>query len=282
VPVAPDDPATPGRRHPGDGVLGQLVGSVSGRFERPQLVVVAAIVALGLLLAGWAVLRARPVAIASPAAAGSAESGAPASGPAAPTTTASPPAPSGPSVTATAAGQATASTAVAPGGGSPSATIEVHVLGAVRRPGVVALPAGARVNDAVREAGGLKTSAHLGALNLAQPLGDGQQVYIARGGHTSEVRDPTAPVVAPPAGGSTDGGVGAGGGPASAPPQGPVNLNSASLEQLDQLPGIGPVTAQKILDWRQQNGRFSAVEELQEVDGIGPKTFADLQPLVTV
>jgi competence protein ComEA len=158
--------------------------------------------------------------------------------------------------------------------------IKVHVLGAVRRPGVVELSAGSRVQDALDRAGGLTASAHLGNLNLAQPLGDGQQVFIGRGGDRSEVREPDASLTRPPVAGGADAGAPGGGSPAS--PPGPVDLNTATPEQLDQLPGIGPVTAQKILGWRQQNGRFHSVEELQEVDGIGPKTFADLQPLVTV
>ncbi len=252
------------RRH-GPGWLG------ARRFERPHVAVVAVIVLVGLALAGWAVLRARPVAIASPAA-----------GAAVTAVTSPTAAPTMPPAAASATAPAPTPPAAEPSGpssGGPVAVIEVHVLGAVRHPGVVELPAGARVQDALVRAGGVTKSAELGALNLAQPLGDGQQIVVARSrGHT-RVRDPVAPMAVPgtaPAAGLG----GAGGG--STPGRTRVNINIATAAELDQLPGVGPVTAQKILDWRGQNGRFSSVDELQEVDGIGPKTFADLQPWVTV
>jgi competence protein ComEA len=156
--------------------------------------------------------------------------------------------------------------------------IAVHVLGAVRKPGVVELPAGSRVQDALHAADGANQRADLGDLNLAQPLADGQQVFIARAGGVSEVRDPGG------GGGAAASGSGAGAGSSSESESAAsvVNLNTATSEELDQLPGVGPVTAQKILTWRDQNGTFSSVEELQEIDGIGPKTFAELAPLVTV
>lgn len=143
---------------------------------------------------------------------------------------------------------------------APSAELLVDVQGPVRRPGVVRLPAGARVLDALRAAGGAKRGVSTSSLNLARPLSDGEQVVLATGG---------GPVPA-------TGGAGTG---AAA---GPVDLNAATLADLDGLPGVGPVLAQRILDWRTEHGRFSAVEELQEVPGIGPATYSDLRGRVRV
>ena len=148
---------------------------------------------------------------------------------------------------------------------TPTPTVLVHVLGAVQDPGVVELPQGSRVADAINRAGGLTASADPGELNLAATVVDGSQVLIGtRGKPRGEVRN------------EAGGGAGAPGQSAT------LSLNTATLEQLDALPGVGPVTAQKILDWRKLHGRFSAVTELQEVDGIGPKTYADIAPNVRV
>jgi competence protein ComEA len=149
-----------------------------------------------------------------------------------------------------------------PGGtASPAATGEVvvHVIGEVRRPGIVTLPAGSRVSDAVEAAGGLRRGGSSGGLNLARALVDGEQVVVG----------PDAP--AEPARAA---------GPAS--PGSPLDLNSATLEQLDGLPGVGPVLAGRILDWRTAHGRFAAVDQLREVSGIGARTFEQLAPLVRV
>ncbi|GLZ47187.1 hypothetical protein Acsp06_33720 [Actinomycetospora sp. NBRC 106375] len=153
--------------------------------------------------------------------------------------------------------------------------IVVSVSGRVARPGLVRLAPGSRVGDAVEAAGGAAPDADLTGLNLAARLTDGEQVVVG-------VPTPAAPAGAagPAAGGApagvpADGAAAAGGG-------GRVNLNTATLEQLDQLPGVGPVTAQRILEWRTQNGRFGAVEQLQEVSGIGDARFATLRDLVTV
>ncbi|MCC6497382.1 MAG: helix-hairpin-helix domain-containing protein [Propionibacteriaceae bacterium] len=153
---------------------------------------------------------------------------------------------------------------------TPSATpllrVLVHVLGAVRRPGLVELEEGGRVADAIALAGGLTAAADPGELNLAAVVADGSQLVIGtRGKPGGEVRGD---------------GAGAGAGSGSAPAK--VSLNTATLQQLDTLPGVGPVTAQRILDWREQHGRFNSVTELQEVDGIGPKTYADIAPNVRV
>jgi competence protein ComEA len=141
----------------------------------------------------------------------------------------------------------------------------VHVLGAVHRPGVVELAEGSRVEDAIAEAGGLTKAADPAELNLAAVVADGAQVVI--GTHRK------------PRGEVRGDGAEAGAGRASGSPR-TVSLNTATLEQLDGLPGVGPVTAQKILAWRQKHGRFTSVSELQEVDGIGPKTYADIAPNV--
>jgi competence protein ComEA len=150
--------------------------------------------------------------------------------------------------------------------------LTVHVAGAVHRPGVYRLPAGARVNDALRRAGGPRGRADLAAVNLAATLEDGRQVLVperAAPGAAAATADATA----------------SGGGAAAAaggPPAPPINLNTATLEQLDTLDGVGPGIAQRILDYRQQHGGFSRVEELGEVPGIGAKRLATLTPLVTV
>lgn len=154
---------------------------------------------------------------------------------------------------------------------TPTATPEpkllVHVVGAVRRPGVVELAAGSRAADAIAAAGGLTKSADPAELNLAAVVADGSQIVIGtRSRPRGEVRDA----------GTSAGSVGGASG------SGSISLNTATLEQLDSLPGVGPVTAQKILDWRAGHGRFSSVSELQEVDGIGPKTFADIAAKVRV
>jgi competence protein ComEA len=148
-----------------------------------------------------------------------------------------------------------------------AALVMVHVVGRVARPGVVRLPAGARVKDAVAAAGGPARGADLSTLNLARPLSDGEQVVVGDRSSGSEVPGSTPPPTASAG---------------QLPGAGRVNLNSATLAQLDGLPHIGPVLAQRILDFRTEHGRFASVEELNEVSGIGEKTFADLQPLVTV
>lgn len=140
--------------------------------------------------------------------------------------------------------------------------VVVHVVGAIRRPGLYRLREGARVADALARAGGATRKAELSLVNLAAPLSDGVQVIVPR-------RVPSA------------GGAAAGTPAAATPGAGaPVHLNSATLEQLDALPGVGPVTAQKILDFREQNGGFASVDELDAVPGIGPARMEQLRELV--
>jgi len=146
----------------------------------------------------------------------------------------------------------------------------IHVIGAVNRPGVVSVPAGARVIDALEAAGGLAPNADPAELNLAAELTDGAQIII---GTVDQPRGEVRTGTGPP---------GSGGDTGAATTSGLVNLNTATAAELDTLPGIGPVTAAAILAWRDRNGRFTAVTQLQEVDGIGPKTFAQIEPYVTV
>jgi competence protein ComEA len=157
--------------------------------------------------------------------------------------------------------------------------VTVHVAGAVQRPGVYRLGAGARVNDAVREAGGPRRRADLNAVNLAAKLEDGRQVIVPE-------RVAAAPTAASPgAAGAPSVGASAsvaGAAAGAGPPAAPINLNTATLEQLDTLDGVGPGIAQRILDYREQHGGFSRVEEIGEVPGIGAKRLATLTPLVTV
>ncbi len=141
--------------------------------------------------------------------------------------------------------------------------VRVHVLGAVVSPGVVMVTQGSIVQDAVLAAGGLLADADPAELNLAAPVGDGQQVIV---GTTTE---PRGEVVHQPGAGT------------SGESAGPVNLNTATMAQLEELPGVGPVTAAAIVAWRDDNDGFSSVADLQEVTGIGPKGFAKLEPLVT-
>lgn len=195
------------------------------QFVKEHLVVVGIIVLTGVLWGGYSLFQARttPVAVA--------------------------------------AAQPSVRVSVASATLTPTARLLVHVLGEVRRPGVVTLPEGARVQDALTAAGGLTARAKPGDLNLAAPLADGTQLVIGRAG--SQLR-------------STSGPAGTASGAAK------IDLNTATVEQLDTLPGVGPVTAQKILAWRAAHGRFRAVAELQEVDGIGPKSYAEIAPHVRV
>ncbi|MDO0915024.1 ComEA family DNA-binding protein [Streptomyces sp. DT2A-34] len=158
-----------------------------------------------------------------------------------------------------------ASAAAAPGAvGTAAAEIVVDVSGKVREPGIHRLPAGSRVADALRVAGGVRPGTNTDGLNRARFLVDGEQVIV---GSTAG-----APGAAP--------GAGAGGAVAGAAPAGPVSLNTATVDQLDTLPGVGPVLAQHIIDYRTQHGGFRSVDELREVNGIGDRRFADLRNLV--
>jgi competence protein ComEA len=138
--------------------------------------------------------------------------------------------------------------------------VVVHAAGAVLHPGVYSLRPGSRVQDLVAAAGGAAPGAQLDRLNLAALLVDGTQVYVPREGEA-------APAV---------------GGPAAATPSGPLNLNTATEEQLDELPGVGPATAQAIIQAREKRGGFRSVDDLLDVRGIGPAKLDALRDLVTV
>lgn len=148
--------------------------------------------------------------------------------------------------------------------GTAGAEIVVDVSGKVREPGIHRLPAGSRVADALRAAGGVRPGTSTDGLNRARFLVDGEQVIV--GG-------PAAPAPGPAAGGPA-------GSAAGAAPVAPVPLNTATVDQLDTLPGVGPVLAQHIVDYRAQHGGFRSVDELREVNGIGDRRFADLRNLV--
>jgi competence protein ComEA len=158
-------------------------------------------------------------------------------------------------------------------GGPPSTgppeTLVVAVAGKVVRPGLVRVPPGARVADVLDAAGGALPGTDLVGLNLARKVNDGEQVAVG------------VPA-APDAGGSAGGGGGGGGAGGDTGPSGPLDLNTATVEQLDGLPGIGPVTAQRIVEWRTRNGRFATVDQLREVEGIGERRFGQLRGLVRV
>jgi competence protein ComEA len=180
-----------------------------------------------------------------------------------------PPSPSALPSSAVTAPEPTAAGAItsvpADAGASTVLALVVDVAGKVRRPGIVELPVGARVIDALEAAGGARPGVDLTSLNLARALVDGEQIVVGT----------TMNVVAPPP--APSGAVV--GSPSAAPV---VNLNSATPEQLDELPGVGPVTSASIIDWRTEHGGFTAVEELLEVSGIGEVTLAELRPYVTV
>ena len=158
---------------------------------------------------------------------------------------------------------ATGSGATSPGGTAsapPSGTVVVAVAGKVRRPGLVRLPIGSRVDDALRAAGGVAAGADPGLLNLARLLVDGEQVLVGVG---------PAPGSGPTPGGAPIAG-------------GKVNLNTATVADLDALPGIGPVLAQHVVDWRTEHGRFASIDQLREVPGIGEAKYASLRDKVQV
>ncbi|MEW1955232.1 ComEA family DNA-binding protein [Terrabacter sp. NPDC080008] len=162
--------------------------------------------------------------------------------------------------------------------GGGEGPVVVHVVGQVNRPGVVQLRQGARVADAITAAGGTLRGADLSALNLARLVQDGEQIRVPRPGEA-----PVAAAGVPAGGGTGSGGASGPGGTAGAPGSSAlVSLNSADVAALDTLPGVGPVLAQRIVDWRTEHGRFTSIDELGEVSGIGDKMLAQLRPKVTL
>lgn len=219
-----------------------------GRLDPgPRGVAALALVAvLAAAFAGIVVLRARPHEVTPPPAL---TRGAPAAGPRA----AARPLPD----PLTSAGVS--------GTGVPAADVVVSVTGTVVHPGLVRLPVGSRVDDAVRAAGGALSGGDLTGLNLARKLLDGEQVAV---GVPSPGAAPATGVGPVPGRGQVPGAL--------------VDLNTAGLAELDGLPGIGPVLAQHLLDWRSQHGRFGSVDQLREVSGIGESTYTHLKDRVRV
>jgi competence protein ComEA len=218
--------------------------AMDGTFSGHHLGVLAVVLATGVAIAAWWVLSGRPEQQAVPPVSfGSASPASPAPTDATPT--------------------ATGATPTGSASGTPREQVIVDVAGKVRHPGIVTLPVGSRVADALEAAGGARPGVDLTTLNLARVLVDGEQLLVG-----------LTPAIVPGSPGAT----------ASADPLagGLVNINTADQATLETLPGVGPVTAQAILDWRADNGTFTTVDELLEVDGIGEVTLDELRDLVTV
>lgn len=249
---------TPPGRHASRRLCGLMPEGLRGRIAigPAQIAVVSVVVAVGVALTAWWLVRANgeeieplPVStsLTSPAEAG-------------PTSSVAAVAPA-----ATAASPATDGTeATGNGATGEGAEVVVDVAGKVRRPGIVVLPPGSRVVDAVDQAGGPRRGVSLTALNLARPLVDGEQILVG-----------IRPVPGLAASAASSPG-------ASVTPGGLVNINTADAVQLEELPEVGPVTAAAIIAWRTDNGGFTSVEELLDVDGIGEVTLAKIAPHVTL
>lgn len=200
------------------------------RLSAAHLSLAALLIAAALAITAWAVLKSAPSATPVPVAHLAVRSPSPA--------------PSAPR-----------------GSAAPGVVLVIDVAGKVHRPGIVTLPAGSRVIDAVRRAGGPRRGVDLSSLNLARLVVDGEQILVGGAG--------AAPVSS--AGPSTATG------PATL-----VNLNTAAADALEALPGVGPVTAQKIVAWRTAHGAFTAINDLLQIGGIGPKKLAELAPFLTL
>ncbi len=232
----------------------RLPPTLQGRVQlgSSHLTVVALLVAAALAVTAWWVIRADGRGTVVPAAS---FAGAPATGASAAMPVAV--------ESATPAGRAAAQTATGQPSSSGSPVVIIDVAGKVRRPGIATLPLGSRVVDALEAAGGARRGVNLTSLNLARLLVDGEQIVVGV---------PPPGGVAAPAASAASGGA-----------PGPlVNLNSATQVELETLPGVGPVTAAAILQWRTDNGAFTSVDELLEVSGIGDATLAEMAPFVTI
>ncbi|HRF59355.1 MAG TPA: ComEA family DNA-binding protein [Fimbriimonadaceae bacterium] len=156
---------------------------------------------------------------------------------------------------------------------STTGRIMVHVIGAVKKPGVVRLSAGSRVQDALDAAGGPVEGADLSGLNLAALLADGTQIKVGSsddpGSSTTDVAEPSAKAPSKASGGTSE---------ALAPAS--ISINTADSTQLDLLPGVGPATAAKIIEYRSAHGGFRSIDELEQVKGIGPKKLAKMRPFL--
>ena len=246
------DPTGRSGRHAAASPLQRVAGHLFAYLPMPvrgrlgvtsqHVSVVAVVLAVSLAAGSWLFLRSRPAPVSDV--------------PRAPVVARS---------VATVAGTPSSSTAIVPATSTqptPSVVI-VDVAGKVRNPGIVELPLGSRVVDALKAAGGARPEVNLSTLNLARLLVDGEQILVGVAGASGAppISTPGTTVVATP---------------------GMVNINTATQAQLEELPGVGPVTALAILTWRDENGSFSSVDELLEVSGIGDATLEDLRPYVTV
>lgn len=259
----------------------------TGRYavSRQAIIGVALVVALAVALLGGRYVMARQDAAPQPVVTGRASDAGGPSGGALPGAT---PTPVGDAATRGTASDAATGAGTKGAATTAAARVTVHIVGEVERPGVVTLPAGSRVDDALDQAGGATSEADLTGVNLARPLVDGEQVVVPAPGERV-VGAPGAGTGAASggagaagAGGAGTGGAGAGDAGAGGAAAELVDLNTADLATLETLPGVGPVLAQRILDWRTEHGQFTAVEELGEVSGIGDKIYAQLSPKVTV
>jgi competence protein ComEA len=243
-----------------------LPPSLQGRLTvtAHHVTVVALVLAAAMAVAAWIVIRSAPAPVSPPRQASLRLPAGATSPVAAPTVE-----PVG----------ATASAPDAPAVAGPGPTgitpgrppVFVHVTGKVRRPGVVELAAGSRVIDAVEKAGGARDGVRLGTLNLARPVVDGEQIVVGKPAAVAAAPVPVGAVpTSPPSVGTTS------------VPGSLVNINTADQLQLEELPGVGPVTATAIIEWRTEHGGFSTVDELLEVSGIGEVTLGELRDLVTI
>jgi competence protein ComEA len=257
-PVAAAVPPPPGRRRAP--LLARLPLALQERLDLDRRAVIGLSVLLALAL-GYGVQHfwaGRPEAVAVPVADGSAGPGAATldSGPL--VTPPSAPPPSLPPLSVPPLSAPDPSAGPAPGpvaGPSRPSGLVVDVAGKVRAPGLRTLPPGARVQDALQAAGGPLPGTDLTGLNLARPLGDGEEVVVGAPG--------------PPASGSGSG-----------PPTAPLSLSSATAQQLDALPGVGPVLAQRIVQYREQHGGFQSVDQLRHVSGFGERRLQDLRAVL--
>ena len=250
-----DPPEVPRPREPASGALADRMRALRGDARVGVALLVCVAVAAGV---AWFRAGVAPSASAAPAAATS--------------TTGAPVGVSTPS-------EGSGGTAFAPTS-TTLAAIVIDVVGAVRDAGIVRLPAGARVVDAIRAAGGAVRGADLARLNLAAPLADGARVAVPAAGAPPPAVDPAAVTGGSVASGSPDGTAsGASAGPGATTP---IDVNTATAEQLDALPGIGPSLAAAIVQERERNGPFRSVDDLTRVPGIGDGRLARLRDLVTV
>jgi competence protein ComEA len=254
----PSGPDSDGIASVGTAIVGDEVRAAAGRetgaharpranrrvFDGRAVAAVGVLAVLSLLIAAWYVWRSWPVSAEVPP---RSETVSPA-----------------PSIASSQPAPPDSSTPVPPAPTTGAATpLVVHVAGAVVRPGIVTVTPGARVADAIAAAGGALPGTDTSGVNLARILVDGEQVLV---GLPAAAGAPPTLTTAAPGSSGTD----------------LLDLNTATLEQLQSLPGVGPVLAQRILDWRTANGRFSSIEELQEVSGIGEQRLEDLRSRVRV